>query len=44
MTALPQPVKAFLESRRIVVAGVSRQGNQPANLIFRRLRDAGIVG
>ena len=32
---------AFLEGRRIVVAGVSRSGAAPANAISRRLRDSG---
>jgi hypothetical protein len=41
MRAIPQSVAAFLEGRRIAVAGVSRHANQPANAIFRRLRDAG---
>ena len=41
MTSVPPAVAAFLEGRRIVVAGVSRSGNAPANAIFRRLRDTG---
>ena len=31
----------FLEQQRIGVAGVSRDDKQPANLIYRRLRDTG---
>lgn len=31
----------FLAQRRIAVVGVSRDPQQPANLIYRRLRDAG---
>lgn len=31
----------FLAQRRIAVAGVSRDEKQPANLIYRRLRDSG---
>jgi len=31
----------FLAQKRIAVAGVSRDEKQPANLIYRRLRDAG---
>jgi len=31
----------FLASRRIAVVGVSRQSNQPANAIYRKLRDSG---
>jgi predicted CoA-binding protein len=41
MISIPQSVAAFLEGKRIVVAGVSRSGNAPANAIFRRLRDTG---
>jgi predicted CoA-binding protein len=41
MRVMPKPVEEFLATKRIAVAGVSRQGNQPANLIFRRLRDSG---
>ena len=33
----------FLAQDRIAVAGVSRDEKQPANLIYRRLRDAGLV-
>jgi predicted CoA-binding protein len=40
-TKAPAPVAAFLRGRRLAVAGVSRQPNQPANAIFRRLKDAG---
>jgi uncharacterized protein len=38
---VPRPVADFLEAKRIAVAGVSRDRNQPANAIFRRLRDTG---
>lgn len=41
MTHLPPAVAAFLAGKPIVVAGVSRSGNAPANAIFRRLRDTG---
>jgi predicted CoA-binding protein len=41
MTSVPPVVAAFLAGKPIVVAGVSRSGNAPANAIFRRLRDAG---
>ena len=37
MGTLPGSVENFLGSGRLVVAGVSRSGNQPANSIFRRL-------
>ena len=39
--AVPDPIARFLEGRRIAVAGVSRDSKQPANAIFRRLRDSG---
>ena len=41
MVNAPESVAAFLRGRRIGVAGVSRAANQPANAIFRKLRDAG---
>ena len=41
MPDVPESVRDFLASRRIAVAGVSRDPNQPANLIYRRLRDTG---
>jgi predicted CoA-binding protein len=41
MTHLPDPVARFLEGRRLAVAGVSRQPQQAANAVFRKLRDAG---
>jgi predicted CoA-binding protein len=41
MTSVPAAVAAFLAGKPIVVAGVSRSGNVPANAIFRRLRDGG---
>jgi uncharacterized protein len=34
-------VAEFLRGRRIAVAGVSRSRNQPANAVFRKLRDSG---
>ncbi len=34
-------IRDFLARRRIAVAGVSRDRNATANLIFRKLRDAG---
>lgn len=37
----PDPIREFLDQRRIAVAGVSRQSDQAANAIFRKLRDAG---
>jgi predicted CoA-binding protein len=41
MTRIPSSVAAFLEGRRFVVAGVSRQPAQAANAVFRKLRTAG---
>lgn len=41
MTTLREAAEEFLAQPRIAVAGVSRDSAQPANLIFRRLRDAG---
>ena len=39
MTTLHEAADEFLAQRRIAVAGVSRDPKQPANLIYRRLRD-----
>jgi len=41
MATIPDPVRAFLQSRHIAVAGVSREAGQPANAVYRKLRDAG---
>ena len=41
MSKVPEAVQEFLAARRIAVAGVSRDPRQPANLIFRRLRETG---
>jgi uncharacterized protein len=41
MTTLREAAEEFLGHDRIAVAGVSRDTQQPANLIYRRLRDAG---
>ena len=40
-TTLREAAAEFLDHHRIAVAGVSREGNLPANLIYRRLRDNG---
>jgi predicted CoA-binding protein len=40
-TRLRDAAEEFLAQRRIAVAGVSRDPKQPANLIYRRLRDSG---
>lgn len=41
MTKLREAAEEFLAQKRIAVAGVSRDEKQPANLIYRRLRDSG---
>lgn len=41
MSSVPPLIAAFLAGDPIVVAGVSRAGNTPANAIFRKLRDSG---
>jgi predicted CoA-binding protein len=41
MSSVPDSVAAFLAAKRVAVAGVSRDRRQPANAIFRRLRDTG---
>lgn len=41
MKPIPVPVAEFLQCHRVAVAGVSRNPNQPANHIFKRLRQTG---
>jgi uncharacterized protein len=41
VATLPSSVAAFLAGRRFAVAGVSRQPQQAANAIYRKLRDSG---
>jgi uncharacterized protein len=41
MADLREAVGEFLACRRLAVAGVSREGNLPANLIYRKLKEAG---
>ena len=41
MAKRPAAVGAFLSGSRFAVAGVSRDGRQPANAVFRKLRVAG---
>ena len=41
MSRMPNEVRDFLSGSRFAVAGVSRDPKQPANAIFRRLRDSG---
>lgn len=38
---LPSAVQDFLAQQHIAVAGVSRDGDQPANTIYRKLREKG---
>jgi predicted CoA-binding protein len=40
-TSLSSAATEFLAQKRIAVAGVSRDPRQPANLIYRRLRETG---
>jgi uncharacterized protein len=42
MAEMPGGVADFLKSKRFAVTGVSRQPNQAANAIYRKLRDAGL--
>ena len=41
MLTVPESVADFLRGKRIAVAGVSRNGAQAANAVFRKLRDSG---
>jgi predicted CoA-binding protein len=41
MRTLKEAAEEFLALKRIAVAGVSRNGDLPANAIFRKLRNAG---
>ena len=41
MAKVPEPVAEFLRGKRLVVAGVSRDPKQPANAVYRKLRDSG---
>jgi uncharacterized protein len=41
MDNLRQAAAAFLAVRRVAVAGVARDGRNPANAIYRRLRNGG---
>ena len=42
MSTLKDAAQEFLAQKRIAVAGVSRDTKQPANLIFRTLRNRGL--
>ena len=41
MSTIPKQIEDFLAGTRIAVAGVSRNSQQPANAILRKLRGAG---
>jgi predicted CoA-binding protein len=41
MANVPAPIAEFLRGHRIVVAGVSRNPRETANLIYRKFKDAG---
>lgn len=41
MAELRDAVEDFLSAKRLAVAGVSREGNLPANAIFRKLKSSG---
>jgi predicted CoA-binding protein len=41
MKTLPDAAREFLAHKRIAVVGVSRETKQPANFVFRKLRDTG---
>jgi uncharacterized protein len=41
MNSLKAAAEDFLAQKRIAIAGVSRTGQNPANLIYRKLREAG---
>jgi predicted CoA-binding protein len=41
MAKIPNSIAEFLRGKRIGVAGVSRNKSQPANAIYRRLKDSG---
>jgi len=41
MARVPESVSEFLRGKRFAVAGVSRASGQPANAIYRRLKDCG---
>ena len=41
MSSIPRSVAEFLCGKRIAVAGVARDGQQAANVVYRKLRDSG---
>jgi predicted CoA-binding protein len=41
MARVPDSIASFLQGKRFAVAGVSREGNLPANAIFKKLKASG---
>ena len=41
MLEMPDSITRFLRGKRLVVAGVSRDKNQAANAVYRKLRTCG---
>jgi predicted CoA-binding protein len=41
MVQAPESIAKFLSGKRLAVVGVSRNTGQPANAVYRRLRDSG---
>lgn len=41
MATIPRAVASFLAGKHLAVAGVSRQSNQAANAVFRKLKTSG---
>lgn len=41
MTRVPVAVANFLDNKRVAIAGVSRDGKQPGNAVYRKLSNAG---
>lgn len=41
MPTLKEAIEDFLAQKRLAVAGVSRSRNEAANIVYRKLRDAG---
>jgi len=41
MSEMPESIADFLRGRRIAVAGVSRNANEAANAVFRKLKSSG---
>jgi predicted CoA-binding protein len=41
MSTLPETITDFLAQKRIAVVGVSRNGGEAANMVYKKLRDGG---